>query len=226
MAGTVRIIAHRGASHEQQENTLPAIQAAIDMGADFVEIDVHISQDGVVVCHHDAAIKSGLVISEESFRSLKDAFQELPTLEEILNLPFGTTGLMIELKEGKLPLVPAVLRLLQAGVNMPLILGSFSSAIMRELSAHWPLEKLIGIAETNEELREHEMLGPGYFALSAKLATKETIRRLQTRGAKVWVWTVDDAGIAKAMVQAGVNGIITNEPRAMINSDDFSITKN
>lgn len=211
-----KIVAHRGASHEKRENTLAAIQTAIAMGADFVEIDVHITQDGVVVCHHDAFLQSGLAIADHSLIELQASFAELPTLDAILALPFGQTGLMVELKAGKRPLVTAVLKCLQSDVAMPLILGSFSPEIMKELSTQWPLEQLIGIAETSEELTSHKVLGPGYLALDKALATVETIHQLQASGFKVWVWTVDDLALATTLMQADVDGIITNEPRSML----------
>ena len=48
------IIAHRGASHERPENTLPAFTRAVELGADGVELDVHLTADGALVVHHDA----------------------------------------------------------------------------------------------------------------------------------------------------------------------------
>lgn len=53
----IQIIAHRGASRDCLENTLPAFQRAIDLGADAVELDVHVTADGTVIVHHDAVIR-------------------------------------------------------------------------------------------------------------------------------------------------------------------------
>ena len=47
------VIAHRGASADERENTLPAFERAIEVGADFVELDVQVSADGVLVVFHD-----------------------------------------------------------------------------------------------------------------------------------------------------------------------------
>ena len=47
------VIAHRGASADERENTLPAFERAIELGADFVELDVQVSSDGVLVVFHD-----------------------------------------------------------------------------------------------------------------------------------------------------------------------------
>jgi glycerophosphoryl diester phosphodiesterase len=51
-------IGHRGASKEFRENTLPAFQRAIELGADGVELDVHVTADGVAVVHHDPGVRA------------------------------------------------------------------------------------------------------------------------------------------------------------------------
>ena len=52
----VAVIAHRGASHDAPENTLAAFRLARDMGADWFELDCHLSRDGLVVVSHDNEI--------------------------------------------------------------------------------------------------------------------------------------------------------------------------
>ncbi len=53
-ARIVHLVAHRGNAREYPENTLPALQSALDLGARFLEIDTHLSSDGVPVVIHDA----------------------------------------------------------------------------------------------------------------------------------------------------------------------------
>ncbi len=74
------VIAHRGASWEYPENTLPAFERAIELGADFVELDVHAAADGSLVVCHDPP-RGGE-----------------PRLEEALELLRGRIGIMCELK--------------------------------------------------------------------------------------------------------------------------------
>jgi glycerophosphoryl diester phosphodiesterase len=76
------VIAHRGASAERPENTLPAFERAIELGADFVELDVHADRDGRLVVTHDRPKPGGVY----------------PTLEEALDLMRGRIGVMAELK--------------------------------------------------------------------------------------------------------------------------------
>jgi glycerophosphoryl diester phosphodiesterase len=76
------VIAHRGASAELPENTLAAFERAIELGADFVELDVHADRDGRLVVTHDRPKPGG----------------EYPTLVEALDLMRGRIGVMAELK--------------------------------------------------------------------------------------------------------------------------------
>jgi len=78
----VIVIAHRGASAELPENTLPAFERAIELGADYVELDVHADRDGRLVVTHDPPRRS----------------RGYPTLEEALDLMRGRIGVMVELK--------------------------------------------------------------------------------------------------------------------------------
>lgn len=76
------VIAHRGASAELPENTLPAFERAIELGADYVELDVHADQSGRLVVTHDPPPRA----------------HDLPTLENALELMRGRIGVMVELK--------------------------------------------------------------------------------------------------------------------------------
>jgi glycerophosphoryl diester phosphodiesterase len=76
------VIAHRGASAELPENTLPAFERAIEIGADYVELDVHADRDGRLVVTHEAPRPR----------------REYPTLEAALDLMHGRIGVMVELK--------------------------------------------------------------------------------------------------------------------------------
>ena len=76
------VIAHRGASWDEPENTLPAFRRAIEVGADYVEVDVRATRDGRLVAVHDHPRPS----------------RAYPTLSEVLEVTAGRIGVMIELK--------------------------------------------------------------------------------------------------------------------------------
>ena len=122
------VVAHRGDTESAPENTLAAFAAAIDAGADGIELDVHPTRDGALVVHHDYYLDrttdgSGL-ISDHTLADLRAldagawfsatfAGAGIPTLEEVLNLGKGDVHLEIELKGSTLPFLGRVLEAIQ-----------------------------------------------------------------------------------------------------------------
>ena len=96
------VIAHRGASFYNRENTMNAFEAAVNMRAEMVEFDVRRTSDGVLVTYHDPNIGDSL-ISEMTFEEVKAAsakqHYDIPTLPEVLRYLRGKLPLDIELKE-------------------------------------------------------------------------------------------------------------------------------
>ena len=123
--GNTYVIAHRGAHVGIPENSLPAIQKAIDLGCDFVEIDTRATKDGRIVSVHNASVDAYVVgtkgkvsdftleeiikldIGEKTGPGWKNT--SIPTIEEILQLCRGQIGIYLDLKE---PLVPELLRII------------------------------------------------------------------------------------------------------------------
>jgi len=115
----IRVIAHRGASGQAPENTLAAFQKAIELGANYVELDVHLSKDGEVIVIHDATLDrttNGIgKVNEKSLAELqqlnasklfaeKYPDERIPLLDEALKLTKSKAILLIEIKadaEGK-----------------------------------------------------------------------------------------------------------------------------
>ena len=125
-------IGHRGAAGHAPENTLAAIQRGIELEADFVEIDVRCTADGVLVALHDATVNrttngKGRVdsLSLPEIRALDAGNGEhIPTLEQVLKVAAGKTGLMLELKVGGV--APMTVQAVQkAGFKDPVIYASF-----------------------------------------------------------------------------------------------------
>ena len=110
-----KIIAHRGGADLGPENSLYCINKGIEAGADMVEIDLHLSKDGeIIVCHDpkiDRTTNGKGYISELTFDELrqyrlldadgKATDQQLPTLDEVMELTNGRCELLIEIKKDK-----------------------------------------------------------------------------------------------------------------------------
>ena len=96
------VIAHRGASHYHHENTMEAFEAAVDMQAEMMEFDVHRTNDGVLVVHHDPDIGGDLIskmFHEVVSKKTSDSGYEIPTLETVLQYCKDKVPVDIELKE-------------------------------------------------------------------------------------------------------------------------------
>ena len=85
------IIAHRGASRERPENTLAAFARAAELGADAVELDVHLSRDGHLVVHHDPVVATPAGRTPIGSMTL-DALRALPTPVPTLVEVIGAIG--------------------------------------------------------------------------------------------------------------------------------------
>jgi glycerophosphoryl diester phosphodiesterase len=228
------IIAHRGASAEAPENTLVAISRAIDLQADYVEIDIRLSKEGIPVVLHDpsAARVTGVKKSPPirqlflpQIKKIAIGQEKIPTLREILELDWKNTGLMIEIKKSVRDPKMLVEAVLQVLLNIPkppsrIAIGSFALDIVKEIQKmadrlKWPCE-ITGIVEKPEMIAPFVMQNIKRIALWYRLATWDTVRFLKEKNLEIWTFTVDDFEIAKFLISLGVNGIIANDPRTMM----------
>ena len=237
--GGALVIGHRGASHEAPENTMAAFQAAVAAGADGVELDVHLTSDGVPVVIHDARVDgttdgTGLVndLSLAEIRRLDAgsrfgdtaafAGERVPTLEEVLAAFGGQLLVNIELKGQIRPQAVAQREATVGALVRRLALQErvwfssfkpYSLHQMRRVAPEIPCGLLysplsLGAAwllpiTPFEALHPHLTLAPPAFV---KLA-----HRL---GKRVVVWTVDDVVRGTSLLDAGVDALIANDPRA------------
>jgi len=124
--GHTYVIAHRGVHIGIPENTLPAYQKAIELGCDFIEVDIRSTKDGALVSIHNSSVDayvSGVSgkVRDFTLAELKALDvgarmgpewknTRIPTFEEILLLSRGKTGIYLDLKE---PLIPELVQLIK-----------------------------------------------------------------------------------------------------------------
>ncbi|VTT96642.1 glycerophosphoryl diester phosphodiesterase : Glycerophosphoryl diester phosphodiesterase OS=Singulisphaera acidiphila (strain ATCC BAA-1392 / DSM 18658 / VKM B-2454 / MOB10) GN=Sinac_5378 PE=4 SV=1: GDPD [Gemmataceae bacterium] len=236
----VAIVAHRGASHDAPENTVASFKLAWEQKADAGELDVFITKDGKLVVCHDRNTKrlAGVskIIPDTTFEELraldvgkwkgeKFAGEKIPTLAEMLaTVPEGKL-VFIELKCGA-EAVPELDRVLQASklrpAQTPII--SFSADVVAavkkarpDLPAYWIVELLPKKgakppAAADLVAKAKEIKADG-LDLSADAALDEPlVKAVRDAGLKLYVWTVNDADVARRMVKFGVDGITTDRP--------------
>jgi len=228
MEDRTEVMAHRGASGSAPENTLAAIRAAIDAGADWVEIDVQETADGEIVLIHDSDLKKisgkAMKIVDTSLADLQRvdigswfdpvfSDQRIPTLKEALKLSKGRIEVNIELKYygAQRRLEESVARIVDAESmqDQVLIMSLDYNGIkkMRQLRPDWKLGLLSTVALGNVT-----GLDVDFLALNAQSTSRTKIRHIQERDKLVMVWTVNDAVGMSIMFGRGVDAIITDEP--------------
>ena len=201
---SVLIIAHRGFSSRYPENTLPAIRAALKLGVDMVEIDVHETRDGRIVVFHDYRLNRlcGVPgrVRDKTLRELPG----IPTLEQVLKTCRGRARVLIEIKRADPAKVAGVIERL--GMRRQVIVFSMSERIMRELPAGIPR---FGLATRNLKF-DAPVTGLGVNR--RLIRSRADVRRLHRRGLQVFVWTVNRRKEMERLMAWGVDGLITNYP--------------
>jgi glycerophosphoryl diester phosphodiesterase len=236
--GMYKIIAHRGASTEAPENTLSSIRAALEYGVDYVEIDIRLTKDNIPVIMHDKSLSRTTgrthtrLLHNLTWDQIKHldvgswfdphySRESIPSLESVLNEGWGSSGLMLEIKECvQHPeiVVSSIFSRLSNAEKLPmnLILGSFSLQIVEEIIKQIDLlhidADIIGIVEEAENLQLFIDRNVKRLAIWDELISETTMRLLLRKGVEVWVFTVDDVMRAKKLFSMGVAGIITNHP--------------
>lgn len=230
------IYGHRGASARAPENTMRAFALALDEGADGVELDVRDAQDATVVVCHDPTLervaKRSTVVAASSARDLArvdlGAGEGVPSLDDVLDLVRGRARLVnVEVKgdvPDRLRLCRAVARLLRRrspGERDGILVSSFRPemlAALRLAGAGVPMaflfdEKNTGRARARVLAR---VFRPDGMHPQHPLATDQAIGRWHRRGCFVGAWTVDDPERARTLSRAGIDAIITNDPRGIL----------
>jgi glycerophosphoryl diester phosphodiesterase len=220
MAPAPTVIAHRGAREAARENTLPAFRLARELGAEWVELDVRRTTDGVAVVHHDAQLEDGRLLAELSVEELPEF---IPSLAEALEACEGL-GVNIEIKN--LPSDPdydadhlvsdAVAGLVQAYLGPAnALVSSFNIDTLDRLHAvdpTIPLAYLFAIGDPVSAIDRalaHEMSAIHPYD---PLVTESLVQRAHAEGLQVNVWTVNDPDRIGALADMGVDGICTDVP--------------
>jgi glycerophosphoryl diester phosphodiesterase len=204
------------------ENTLGSIEKAIELGVDYVEIDLRLTRDGHVVILHDATVDrttndhgriKDLTLAQVQRIKTKDG-QHVPTLEEVLKLTDGRVGLMLELKIRGLakPVTESVER---SGFSSPVIYASFHHkelSRVRELTPSATIMPLISRGRIAPRIPAK--LSAHHVGIRFDRVGKPVVESLHVAGIHVFVFTVNDANDVARMRDIGIDGIISDMPPA------------
>lgn len=225
------VFAHRGGSKIGPENTIAAFDRGLAAGADGLELDVHLSRDGIVVVHHDATLdrttRANGPLAQRTAAEL--AAFDVPTLSDVL-ARYRDTGLIIELKQSGAALAHAVVdEVRRAGAADRVCLGSYSMTALRAARRAAP-----GIATSGARFevrlalyRSWLGLSPGRVAYQAfqvpetsghtRVISPRFVRLAHKAGLVVHAWTVDEPRDMRRLLDWGVDGIISDRPDVAAN---------
>lgn len=227
----MQIWAHRGASVDAPENTLPAIELALQQGADGVEIDVQLSSDGRVVVLHDGTVDrttdgtgavralswSALRVLDASAGDPRYTGARIPTLEDVLEVTRHAV-VNIELKNDEVAypgLEEKVVETVAAcGAADRVAYSTFSPDSIRTLRA-LGVSASVGLLYSRvmwRPVREAVRLGATAIHPPAVTVDPVLIRVAHWRGLRLNSWTVNDADQVRWMARWGADAIITDRP--------------
>lgn len=221
--------AHRGGAQDQPENTMIAFQRAIDMGYRYIETDVHATKDEVLMAFHDDDLTRtcglNIKISEVEFDDLTtariDKKEPIPSLDEILTTwPDIRVNIDCKSDQAVGPLI-AVLR--RGNVVNRVCIGSFSDRRLwairdaigptlctslgpREVAKLRLLSRLTSTASFAGAHAAQIPMRQGILTLT----TKQLVEHAHEIGLQVHVWTINEASDMHALVDLGVDGIMTD----------------
>ena len=228
--------AHRGASHEAPANTLAAFLLAVDLGAEGIELDVHLSKDGELVVIHDfdvaATTDSQGPVRAKTLAELKEldagswfdpvfAGQRIPTLQEVIDAVGHRLLLNIELKVKSWSdggLAAKVVRLVeQNGLVDRVVLSSFNPLAVWRVRQRNPqiATGLLYAADMPLFLRKawlRSLVRPTALHPHYTMVDAHYVWWADRQGYRVNVWTADDPDDMHRLMRHGVDIIITNRP--------------
>lgn len=228
------VIAHRGASAAEPENTLRAFELAIRQGAQMIELDLQLTRDNRVVVIHDPVLNHTTDlkgrVDQLSLAEVKRADagkgERVPTLEETLDLTRKKAPLYLEIKDPRA--AAETLRLIRKRRSQgEVMIASFDIGLMQRLGQEVndiELGLIMGTINLNPIVRWRETVPwialrhINYQVLSLRvgLCFKRLAHQVKAQGKKLFVWTVDDERRFGRMIARGVDGIVTNVPDRLI----------
>jgi len=227
------VVAHRGASSLAPENTLAAVNKALELGADGVEIDVRLTKDGEVVLIHDSSLMRTAgdpgeiweyTLEELARFEVGSWFGEefrgepIPTLIQVIRAVKGRILLNIEIKVSR---------------EEPALAQKVADIIRREkmrkkcLVTSFDRKTVEAIKEIDPRIRTGFIFGRNYpedvfegnwdlLSCNSSVVDSEFVAQAREQNKKIHVWTVDDQEEMRRLIGLGVDGIITNCPQDLL----------
>lgn len=224
------VMAHRGLSADAPENTLYAFSDAISVGADFIELDVQQTRDGVLVVMHDSNLKRTTGVNKDiwdvDYADIQNldagswfdpayANARIPTLEETLQFVDKRAKLNIEIKPTK-----HGSDTLEQDVAELITRYQYTDACYVTSFSYGSLKK---VKEANPEIRTGYLMSVAYgqfyslkyadaFSLNKVFVTSQVVNAAHQQGKQIFAWTVNSMSEVRSLCNLHVDSIITDDP--------------
>ncbi|MFV1963689.1 MAG: glycerophosphodiester phosphodiesterase [Acidimicrobiia bacterium] len=239
-----QIIAHRGDSGPAPENTWLAIERAIDIGVDMVEVDVRLTKDGVPVLLHFERLEhtttgSGLLadhtweeiqrLDAGAWKGPEFAGERVPSLEDVLDLTRGRAPLNLDFQTSD-AVAPGVALVRDAGLSADIVISGcqvecfeIMAAGKNEITTLLNLDDLPPRTDPAEAravarrtIGKASALGAAGINLHQNLVDAALVACAREADLGVWVFVVDDEGRLGELIDIGVTAVTTNWPERML----------
>ena len=214
----IQVIAHRGASGLEYENSRAAFRRAVELVADAIELDIHASRDGLFVIHHDPILSGGAAIAELRARDLTALRlpngEPVPLLGDVLELT-ESAELWIEVKALDERFDDALLTLLrEAPRPARCAIHSFDHRIVARIGRKDRDRRLGALlsAYLIDPVAALVAAGAGTLWQEHQLIGQELVDRVHESGRQIVAWTVNDMTEISRLAALGVDGICGNFP--------------
>lgn len=222
------VISHAACAGHAPENTLAGVRAALELGVDAIEVDVHVTADGIPVLMHDPTVDrttngrgSVASLTLEQIRALDAGGEPVPTLAEALELARSGALLIAEIKapgiEGAV--AEAVRR---AGALAEVMVWSFFPHVltaMREAEPRLPCALLLtgeALARWSEMRELAVRLGAQGVSVFHQGLEAPIVRGARRSALAVYAWTADSGPEIERLLALGVDGIVSNYPERVL----------
>ncbi len=212
------IIAHRGFSGRYPENTIAAVRGALDLGVDFVEIDVQETRDGELIVFHDYRLyricRVRGRVRNKTLAEIKQLNRQVPTLTEVLKECRDKARVLIEIKGADPRKVATTIT--EHRMEREVIVFSLSIPRLKAFAETAPRITCFGLIARSlksQVTRLKASVSVSGLGLSRRLVNSpRVVEGIHRRGWKVFVWTVNREAEMRKLARWGVDGLITNYP--------------
>ena len=209
-----------------------AFSAAVENGADGLELDIHLSRDGVPVVLHDETLERTTdghgPVANQTWRQLQQldagswfssgsTGEPIPALEDVLKIFGGQLRLNLELKDFRAG--EAVLDLLSRYPSADILISSFNEDLLQRLRGmdeRLPLAVLLDTGNWRRAVRIALEISARSFHPGVNTVNRPMIAACVQAGLPVYVWTVDSARVARSLLRSGASGFFTNDSAGLM----------